>query len=73
MDEQKAKAIEIIKNQIRKISPTQMHSSKVWTEREVAAAVMASQFVKMAGKGLSEQEAKSLQEEVKMAALEAAK
>jgi hypothetical protein len=74
MNEQKTRAIEIIKNQISSISPTlKSQAFSGWTEREVAAGVMAGQFVKMVGKGLSEEEAEALKNEIKMAALEAAK
>jgi hypothetical protein len=74
MNEQKIRAIEIIKNQISQIDPSlKSKAFSGWTEREVAASTMAAQFVKMAGKGLSEEDAEALKNEVKMAALEAAK
>lgn len=74
MNEQKERAIEIIKNQISKISPTlKSQAYSGWTERQVAAGVMASQFVKMVGKDLSEEDAQALKNEIELAALEAAK
>lgn len=71
----KTQAIDIIVGIISKIHPEQMHSTNMWTERSVQAAVLAKQFAQGAGRqfGLNEDEIKALKNEIKTAALEAAK